>query len=178
MANMLTFLYNLQKKLGGHKLGAGWYPVPQWLKRYIVKYPKSRQIAIVTKILKGTDLSFLVPGEVGCAEAVSRVIHEVLPDFPIITGTATLDRALSRDYRFRAVLAGEEIQAGDIIVSPTGSGNGNLSNGHTGIFVEGKRIYNNNSDSEQWLPTYTQQAWAARYKLFGGFPMNVYRLIK
>lgn len=178
MANMLTFLYNLQKRLGGHKLGAGWYPVPQWLKRYIVKYPKSRQIAIVTKILKGTDLSFLVPGEVGCAEAVSRVIHEVLPDFQIVTGTATLDGILARDYRFRAVLAGEMILPGDVLVSPSGSGNGNLPNGHTGVFVEDKRIYSNDSASEKWLPNYTWQAWAARYKLFGGFPMNVYRLVR
>ena len=58
---------------------------------------------------------------VGCAESVSQVIRKVSSDFPIILGTYTLWQFLNKDTRFRKVTLP---MPGDIIICPTGTGNG------------------------------------------------------
>jgi hypothetical protein len=99
----------------------------------------------------------------------------VLPDFPIITGTWVLNDTLSKDARFKQVVLFDALP-GDIIVSPTGYGNGTMPNGHTGVISDNNRIYSNDSATGKWLQNYTVQSWTARYKLSGGYPCNVYRI--
>jgi len=157
------------KKLGGQ----GFYPVPDWIKRYLQRYPRSTQLAVVAQIIKGADISFYVDNDLGCAETVSRLIREVLPGFPIITGTWVLDDTLKRDKRFVKVTSPED---GCVVVAPTGTGNGKLKHGHTGICRKG-RVLSNNSYTGKLDAHYSYLTFTARYKGVGGFIINYYKLI-
>lgn len=65
---------------------------------------------------------------------------------------------------------------GDLVISPTGFGNGRLVNGHAGIIGE-NCIYSNNSSTLQWDTHYNLESWKKRYVDLGGFPMKFYRLV-
>ena len=117
--------------------------------------------------------------EYGCAESVSTLINKVTT-FPIITGTTSLVYRLEHDQQF------EEIQSpetGCIIISATGTGNGNLSNGHTGIVGKNLSpdgslwVMSNSSDSGLWSVNYTIKRWIARYETFGGMKTRYFRLL-
>ena len=121
----------------------------------------------------GIDISPLdaVNDELGCAESVSWVLRKAI-GFPIITGTWTLNKYLSEDPRFERVF---EFEPGVIIISPTGTGNGNIS-GHVGICGEGDNIMSSDSDNGIWRLNFTQYSWEKRYLKQGGFPITFYRL--
>ena len=176
MSNIYNALYNLSVRLHGDELGGRWYPVPPMLRAALSRMSKRGQIVGYTKMFAGYDLTAYAPNALGCAEAVSRVICQVFPDFGIYTGTAQLDAIFRIDTRFRKLSAGEEIQPGDIIISPTGSGNGKVAHGHTGIFVENKRIYSNDSATGKWIQNWTDLSWRAYFVGTGGFPVNIYRV--
>lgn len=132
---------------------------------------------IINKCLEkdGTDFTedWMVPDEVSCAYAVSTILREIDQTFPIITGTATLDDYLSKSTKFERVL---EPQAGDLVVSPTGQGNGNLI-GHTGFYISDTEIMSNNSNTGLFEKNYTRDGWRNRYHYKGGFPVRLYRKI-
>ena len=111
---------------------------------------------------------------VGCAESVSEVIRKVLPDFPIILGTYTLNEKLKKDPRFKAVTIP---MPGDIIICPTGTGNDKFP-GHVGIVLAGGKIASNTSANGKFEQNYTLETWANRWKTAGGFPIYYYSLIK
>lgn len=115
-----------------------------------------------------------VPDAYGCAEAVSTLLAKLVA-FPIITGTYSLCDKLSWDDRFETISA-EEVEAGDIIVSPTGKGNNPaIPNGHAGIV--GKHwIMSNDSRTGTFEANWTREGWDRFYGLRGGYPVYYFRL--
>lgn len=115
-----------------------------------------------------------VDDALGCAESVSRVIQAIYPDFPVITGTWTLREHLRQDKRFKATL---NMDPGNVIVCPTGSGNGKIR-GHTGVIGKDNRIYSNNSFTGIWEPNYTVDEWINRYVGLGKLKIYVYEPVE
>lgn len=114
----------------------------------------------------------LVDDVVGCAESVTQILRKVVPTTPIITGTWTLDRHLARSRHW--VLVGSPMP-GDVVISPTGTGNGSIR-GHVGIVGKNQVIMSNDSYSGKWMANYTIDRWRARYVGQGRMPMQYYRL--
>lgn len=106
----------------------------------------------------------------GCAEALSHVLLKAgVPDLhkPYLS-SYELDRWLRT--HFKEVL---EPLPGDIISSPTGTGNG-LIRGHVGI-VGKQSIMSNNSLSGKWDYHWTMQKWLDYYEKYGKIPTKFYR---
>lgn len=135
----------------------------------------------VAKSYLGRDASpeDIASDEYGCAETVSDIIHAAFGDFPpdgkTIISTAILYQRLRAHPKFKATL---DLLPGNIIISPTGYGNGKLANGHTGIFAEGKNIMSNSSSTGLFQQNYTIDQWVARYKTLGGFPIAVFQRVE
>lgn len=121
----------------------------------------------------GTDASpdDIVDDVVGCAESVTTILAECIPSFPIIVGTWTLYDHLNRSPNWVRVY---DPQPGDVLVSPTGMGNGKIR-GHTGILSERGVIMSNDSYSGKWMANYTVESWKKRYVVLGGIPMYYFR---
>jgi hypothetical protein len=127
-------------------------------------------------------LNNAVPTEVGCAEAVSKLLSlcEISDGLTGIAGTAALYEWLLTCGKFTKVTLPEQ---GAIIVSPTGSGNNSVE-GHTGVFgrfnVEYKNdwtIYSNNSATGNLGYQWCYERWLAYYHLAGGLSVNIFRAI-
>lgn len=120
----------------------------------------------------------LAPDDLACAETVSDIIHSAFGDFPAngstILSTAVLWQRLANHPKFKYVLDG---LPGDIIVSPTGSGNGKLAHGHTGIFGD-QGIMSNESATGIFKYNYTLASWVARYRAIGGFRIYIFRRVE
>lgn len=111
----------------------------------------------------------------GCAESVSMVIRDVLPDFPIILGTWTLNERLKADPRFRPVTVP---MPGTVIVSPTGTSTSKkVTNGHTGIIGGGDAIMSNDSNTGHFDQNYTLASWNERWGK-AGYQTSMYQLIQ
>lgn len=111
--------------------------------------------------------------ELGCAESVSEIIQDVLPDFPVVTGTYTLWILLSHDKRFRQVTNN---LPGTIIISPTGTARKHKFPGHVGICGFSGTIMSNNSRTGIFEENYTLQSWEKRYEVEGGYPVYFFEL--
>lgn len=116
----------------------------------------------------------LVKDDLGCAETVTNILRAVHPDVKIITGTWTLYSYLKTNSRYVPVL---RPIGGDIIISPTGLGNGKLSNGHTGIMLDSIKVASSDSATGFFKQNYTVDTWKKRYATLGGFPVLFYRRI-
>ena len=113
--------------------------------------------------------------EYGCAEAVNNVVFKAFGDYAGgDLSTKRMYLALKNHKKFSEV---SSPKPGDIILSPTGYGNGNLSNGHTGIVGQGGKIMSNNSINGLFEENFTIENWNHRYKNKGGFPVLFYRRI-
>lgn len=150
----------------------------------IMNQTPAEAILARAKELVGQDASpnNLVDNEVACAESVSTIIHSLYPNFPIITGTASL---LSKLVGYSNGGNWQEIdtpQAGAIIISPTGFGtNPNMPHGHTGICGENGLIYSNSSSSipaGKWEQNYTIDTWRKYFQEKGGYPVRFFIKIK
>ena len=84
-------------------------------------------LACLSKLGKDASPKDLVDDDVGCAETVSTILHELWADIPVISGTYTLWDYLKFSGKFKEILIP---QSGDIVISPTGTGNGRIKNGH------------------------------------------------
>jgi hypothetical protein len=118
------------------------------------------------KKLLGKDLSSIAPNSLGCAETISRVIHEDEPLFPIITGTATLLTVLRSKPNWIEISTPE---IGSIIISPTGYGKNRLAHGHCGLIGEKGIIYSNNSNTGLFDDHLTLDSWKVIFKDFPTF---------
>lgn len=119
----------------------------------------------------------LAPDEYGCADSVSGVLQKALGkdmgiDYTISTAQLYREFLLSKSW-----IVVQNPIAGDVLVSPTGYGNGGLSNGHTGIVGFDSKIYSNSSATGTWEQNYTLASWKDRYVGLGGFPMFFFRKI-
>lgn len=117
--------------------------------------------------------SDVAPDEYACAESVSRVLQHAFPGihFPLLTGTYDLLHHLQNTPAFVEV---QTPQYGCVIVSATGTGNGTIANGHTGIVGKNEGpdgtywIMSNDSRNGIWSVNYTLGTWKAYYSLRGG----------
>lgn len=117
----------------------------------------------------------LAPDELGCAESVNA-IHKKVFGFEIGGGLSTnkLYKALKNSRLFVQV---DRPLPGDVVISPTGYGNGNLSNGHVGIVSNDKMIMSNDSATGTFIENYSLESWKGRYVGQGGYPMLFFRRI-
>lgn len=151
--------------------------------------PKTRTVAngkIVTmnreKIWKtalfclGTDASphDIAPDEYGCAETVTTILQKADVEIPIFVSTYQLYQYLQTSRDFIRV---DHPLPGDIIISPTGYGNGALPNGHTGIVDENGKIMSNSSADGIFTKNYSLEGWNDRYAVRGGYPVVFFRKI-
>ena len=83
--------------------------------------------------------------------------------------------ALKKDKRFLKVDAG---LPGDIVISPTGFGDSKkIRNGHVGIVMEQGQIASNNSLNGLFELNYTFETWKRRWKDYGRYPMDYFRVV-
>lgn len=167
-------MYQLLARLLPKPLGGGFTPLPSWLKPYFVKLPLAQQVSTYSKLVVGSDLSFVAPDELGCAESVSRMLNYLAPELglAILTGTWTLDQALKSNPHFIPI---QKLFARDgcIIIAVTGEGKGT---GHVGILV-GDRVYSNNSYTGKWDKHFTHDGFR-NYFIQRGFPIKYYLPVK
>lgn len=107
----------------------------------------------------------------GCSESLYYVMkHAGVPNLPkhAILGTAEMAVWLSKNLSAYA-----NPLPGDIIISPTGSGNG-LIRGHTGI-VGNINIMSNNSKTYLWDDEWNLKKWLNYYQKYGGLSTKYYR---
>lgn len=117
----------------------------------------------------------VAPDELGCAESVNDIFISVFGK-PIGGDVSTyrMYAALQTDQRFIRV---DSPMAGDIVLSPTGYGNGGLSAGHVGIVDVDDKIMSNSSATGKWTQNYTIKTWTDYYKGKGGYPVLFFRVI-
>ncbi len=119
----------------------------------------------------------VAPDEVGCAETVYDILASAFPlkvGFSLEISTSKLYDALKVSKKFIKI---DQPLQGDIVISPTGYGNGKLSNGHVGIKGEDDVIMSNDSATGLFLENYTVTTWKKRYVTLGGYPMLYFRRI-
>lgn len=114
--------------------------------------------------------------EFGCAEALNQVFKKAFGrDIGGGASTYYLYQVLLNDKRFEKVPLG---LPGDILCSATGYGNKKkLRNGHVGIVSEAGFIMSNTSANGLWENNYTLETWKRRYKDFGQYPMDYFRVV-
>lgn len=109
--------------------------------------------------------------ELGCVESTCSIIkHSIARDFPLELATWILLKILRKDKRFKATL---DLSPGNIILSPSFSGNGSIR-GHVGIIGENGIIYSSDSSTGLWKTKYNISTWVTRYRHKGGFPIYVF----
>jgi hypothetical protein len=139
---------------------------------YLWARPNQEHLLELARTKVGEDVSpnDIAPDELGCAESVSTLLGTLIK-FPVIVSTKVLYETLKNDTRFERTL---KLEAGNIIISPTGYGTGH---GHTGIIGEHEIIYSNDSDTGTWQPNYTITSWVNNYRKKKGFPIFVFKLV-
>lgn len=117
----------------------------------------------------------IVPDEYGCAESVNAIHHKVFGfDIGGDVSTNKMYKVLKTSPLFLKV---DQPLEGDIIISPTGYGNGRLPNGHVGIVSKDRIVMSNDSATGTFIENYTLDTWAARYVDQGGYPVCYFRRI-
>lgn len=115
------------------------------------------------------------PDEYDCAETVNQIHRVIFGDE--IGGTVSTDNMYHCLLQRKDFIQIEFPLQGDIIISPTGHGNGRLKNGHVGIVGENGYILSNNSSTGKLEEYYTLSTWKDRYVTLGGFPMKFFRKV-
>lgn len=116
----------------------------------------------------------IAPDEAGCAESVNDV-HTYAFGFPIGGDISTyrLYGALVKSRLFAPVTTPLR---GDVVISPTGYGNGSIP-GHCGIYGDNDIIYSNDSATGLFSTKYSITDWRARYQQRGGIPVYFFRRV-
>ena len=106
----------------------------------------------------GKDMA-ISENEYGCAEAVNEVVRLAIgQEVGGKLSTTKMYQSLLTDKRFKQVMKPD---LGDIIISPTGYGQGI---GHTGIISDNGRVMSNNSKTYLWDEHLTLAEWWYKYK--------------
>lgn len=139
---------------------------------------EGQRLCSLAKSKLGTDFTNdqIVPDEVSCAYAVTTILKEFDPRFPIINGTKNLLDFFLNNMSFERVF---EPQAGDIVVCATGTNTHPeiIPNGHTGIYQNSYDIMSNSSSSGLWETNYNRDTWRNRYYYKGGYAVYLFRLV-
>lgn len=152
--------------------------------------PSSQMTSMENKIYTQTKLQLgkhltlndAIPAEVGCAEAVSKILALAGVSVPTdgIAGTASLYEWLVTNTSFVKIDVPEQ---GAILISPTGMGNGSVE-GHTGIigafgvmFPGDWGICSNDSATGKWLETWSYERWKSYYEVVGNLPLYFFRTV-
>lgn len=117
--------------------------------------------------------SDLQPDDYACVETLTTILRKYLKDFPIMSYTPFLLKQLQSDIRFKA---SNEFKEGNIIISVTKTGNGNVV-GHTGIIGRNGKILSNASSSGLWTDKYDNISWIERYSRQGQLALYIFELI-
>ena len=140
--------------------------------------PANREVLYsFAKASIGQDISpkDYAPDDLGCAESLSKVIQLAFTGlrFPTLLSTRELQAYFQTSPSFEPV---SEPQYGDVILSVTGTGNGSVSNGHTGI-VGKTWIMSNDSRTGFWEANFQLASWKRYYEIKGGMATHFYRII-
>lgn len=142
-----------------------------------IQTPAGRHLLDVTKENIGKDLS-PSQNEFGCQETVCTLLHLAFKDtYKTLSTKVFYDHVLVSNAYVRIPDVRNAL-AGDIILSPTGYGNGNISNGHIGIVLENGMIASNDSFTSKLSINYNLKSWSERYGVVGGFPITIWRRIQ
>jgi peptidoglycan hydrolase-like protein with peptidoglycan-binding domain len=142
----------------------------------VLGIPKSEILYAIAKSLLHIDASpdDRAPDEVGCADTVNCVFKSAFGHE--IGGTvSTHDLYLALKASPEFVQTANPVR-GDIIISPTGFGDGRMQNGHVGIVSDNNTIMSNSSSTGTFEQNYTILAWRSRYGVGGGFPVVFFHL--
>ena len=116
----------------------------------------------------------LASDELGCAESISNIIHEVFPDFPAglqMLGTDNLKHALTKSPHFKQILSPTK---GCIVISPRTA----IEYGHVGIMLDGGGIASNNSKTGTFDVNYNWDLWIETFGAKGrGLRIFIYEVI-
>lgn len=113
-----------------------------------------------------------VPPDLGCAEAVSFVLKNAgVQNLPTNGYAGTHDLYIWLKNHSTQVTTP---QAGDVIISPTGTSTINSPHGHTGI-VALYGILSNDSDTGLFMEKYTLDTWNKYFHGVEGFPVYYFR---
>lgn len=136
---------------------------------------RTKLIVQVAKDSLGKDASPLdrVDDIVGCVESVTEILVKVGVWNKVEVGTYTFWKKLAQSNKWVLV---STPKPGDIIISPTGLGNGSIQ-GHVGIVGDNGIIFSNDSYTGKWMTHYTINTWEKRYGEKGGFPIYYFRLL-
>ena len=113
------------------------------------------------------------PDEYACVHSLTTILKKLVPDIEIMIYTPTFLKALQKDKRFKPTT---EFKEGNIIISPTLSGNGTIV-GHTGIIGKEGKIYSNASSTGLWYDKYDNVSWISRYSRQGELELYLFELI-
>ena len=155
-------------------------PMPPEITPEVPKQPsRSEELAVYAKSRLNEHLTMdeSVPWGVGCAEAISRILHDFgVSGIPTkgIPGTAGMGTFLRGNKECRKV---SSPTPGCILLSETGTGNGKIR-GHVGIIApQGNLIYSNNSETGRFGAHWDIDRWIAYYSNYGGIPTQFFELI-
>ena|SRR3990167_2171969 len=132
----------------------------------------TEKIYRVAAVTLGKDISTLIDNEVACAEVMSGIINQAIPDFSAgVLSTADLNIKLKNSPYFRQELEPSE---GAIIVSPRTA----TIYGHTGCFLSAGAIASNNSKTGKFEVNYNFDTWATTFGAKGrGLKIYIYKAI-
>lgn len=139
--------------------------------------PSGERLYRVAKAWLGKDASpaDVAPDEYGCAETVNNIVFTAFDeDAGGDVSTYRMYRAIRNNKKFAEVKIPVK---GDIILSPTGYGNGSIKNGHVGIIGANGVVMSNSSVSGLFRENYSIMEWRERYEIKGGYPVYFYRRI-
>lgn len=115
-----------------------------------------------------------VDAEVGCAMTISNIFLKAGVHFQSTPSTAQMYANLQADtLHFKRVNCP---QAGDVIISPTGHGNG-LIEGHVGIYAFYGVMANSSATGLLQQDWKFLEDWIARYAGLGKLPVAFYRVV-
>jgi hypothetical protein len=113
-------------------------------------------------VLSTSDDSGTDNGQLGCADAVTRILHDELG--------FSLPKTLSTEELFDELVAAAWIKIdlltpGAVIVSPSCA----AMHGHTGIVGENGLVYSNSSATGRWTQNWTVAGWLDYYARCGSY---------
>lgn len=129
--------------------------------------------AVVLKIGQDASPYDRVDDDLGCAESASTIIHSVIPEFPILTGTYPLLEELQRSSKFQPTVF---LRPGTVIIAATGTGNGKIR-GHVGFMGENHIIISNDSATGTMLENFTYGSFYRKYNAIGGMKVHLFKAI-